>query len=270
MKIGCCTMDYLHWGNIKEIGYDYIEGNFQQINFMSDEDYQKLKQAQTDSGLRVEVCNGFFPGNFVLYALGENEGIDSDAFKAIEQRLRDYCRHGFERVAELGCEIVVIGSGAARRCPDISKKAEAHAQFCRVLTVIADIAPEYGIKVTVEPLNQRETNTVNTLAQSLDILDELKHPNLFAMNDFYHSRLENEPLSSLDRAGDRLIHLHVCRANRVNCTMDDRDDLLPFIQHVIDIGYDGRISLESAFKTDPITGLRQSIGIMKLFKELKK
>jgi len=48
-------MDYLHWGNIKEIGYDYIEGNFQQINFMSDEDYQKLKQAQTDSGLRVEV-----------------------------------------------------------------------------------------------------------------------------------------------------------------------------------------------------------------------
>ncbi len=246
MKIGTCHAKPEHFAKLKAIGYDYLEGNFSAICAMSDEAFASYRDQLLASGLKNEVCNGFFPGNFVLYAYDKETGEATDAFCEVEKNVVAYVQKGYARVTQLGTEVVVIGSGAARFIPADMKSEVAIAQFGRVLELCADEAAKYGITVTVEPLNPGETNSVNTLSDSLDIIDRLQHPNIKAMNDFFHSMQQNEPMATLERAGDRLVHLHIARpTDRRNPTLIDEPTFKEAIETLKKIGYNGRISLES-------------------------
>ncbi len=279
MKIGVCfgAADYYRspeklgefWTSFKELGYDYIEGNFAVIASLSDEQFDALKAVKDKYNIAVEACNGYFPGNFVLYSYNKETGeADEEGFARIIESVKEYCEKGLYRAAALGTKVVVIGSGAARMVPDDLKAEVAVAQFAKVLTTCADVAAKYGIAVTVEPLNPTETNTVNTLSDSLDIIDEVKHANLLAMNDFYHSMMQNEPLSTLDRAGDRLVHIHICRADRYLPTMDDEADLTPLVEALKAMGYNARMSLEGNSSLDRLEALRQAYPLMDKFRRM--
>ena len=269
MKIGSCAA-LADWKLISEIGYDYIETNFSAIVRMTDEEFENAKASLAETGIKVEACNGFFHSKFVLYAFDPTTGDGTDDFANIEKEVYDYVKIGFERVSQLGAKIVVIGSGTARAIPEGMKPEAAEAQLSRILSICGDVAAEYGIAVTVEPLNPAETNTINTLSDSLDLIDKLNHPNIMAMNDFYHSRMQNEPLSTLDRAGKRLVHIHICRPDRFSCTTADKDDLLPYVQYLADMGYDARLSFEGRSASDDrAQALRDTYELFKLFRDVK-
>lgn len=269
MKIGACSA-MADWKNLAEIGYDYIETSFSNIARMTDEEFEAAKALLTETGLKVEACNGFFSSKFVLYAYDPATGEATKEFENIEKEVYEYVKRGFSRVAQLGTRVVIIGSGTARNVPGDIKPEVAREQLKRVLTICGDVASEYGIAVTVEPLNPSETNTINTLSDSLDLIDEMAHPNIMAMNDFYHSRMQNEPLSTLDRAGKRLVHIHICRPDRYSCTLDDKEDLLPYVQYLADMGYNARLSFEGKSAGDDRNqALRDTYELMKLFRDVK-
>ena len=268
MKIGSCA-PIAEIKALAEMGFDYIETNFSRIARMTDEEFEEAKKDVLESGIKIEACNGFFHSKFVLYAFDPETGEGTDGFAEIEKNVYDYVKLGFERVSQLGTEVVVIGSSFARSIPEGMKPEVAEKQFSRVLEICADAAAEYGIKVTVEPLNPLETNFINTLSDSLDLIDKIDHPNLLAMNDFYHSLIQNEPLSTLDRAGERLVHIHICRADRYNCTMKDKDDMLPLVQYLADMGYEGRLSFEGKTEGDRLEAIKNTYELMKLFRDVK-
>jgi len=269
MRIGSCSA-VADWKTIAAIGYDYIETNFSHITRMTDEEFEEAKKLLAETGLKIEACNGFFSSKFVLYAYDPATGEATEEFKEIERGIYEYVNRGFSRVAQLGTKVVIIGSGAARNVPADIKPEVAKAQLIRVLTICGDVAAEYGIAVTVEPLNYNETNTINTLSDSLDLIEEINHPNILAMNDFYHSRLQNEPLSALDRAGKRLVHIHICRPDRYSCTLADKEDLLPYVQHLADMGYNARLSFEGmSAGGNREQALRDTYELMKLFRDIR-
>ena len=268
MKIGACLSSVEKWKLAAQIGYDYVEANFSKIAAMSDDEFEEAKALLSEIGIRAEVCNGFFPGGFLLYAYDPQTKAAS-GFDGIKENVRAYAHRGFARAKQLGTTIVVIGSGGPRRVPEDLSAELALQQLGEIFSICADVAAEYGIVVTIEPLNQKETNVINTLSESLDWMEKIGHPNISAMVDFYHLLAENEPMSVLDRAGVRLRHVHLCRADRYSCTPADCDDLLPLVQYLKTIGYDARISFEGKNQNnDAAQALRDTYELFKHFRNI--
>lgn len=246
MKFGASAFNLDAYKILKSHGYDYVELPFFRINALTEEEFEQLKSDLTLVGFKAEVCNGFFPGDFVLYSYNHETGKeDAEGFKAIEQNVIEYVTRGYERVIQLGCDTVVIGSGGARKIPDDMLPEVAVKQFSRVLELCGELGIKYGISVTVEPLNPKEVNFINTLAESLDIIEKLNHPNVKAMVDFYHEGLQVDPTTSLERAGKKLIHAHIARVEgRTSCNLDDVEYFAPVFAKLKELGYDYRVSFE--------------------------
>ena len=269
MKIGACLSSVEKWKLAAQIGYDYVEANFSKIAAMTDDEFEEAKALLSEIGIRAEVCNGFFPGGFLLYAYDPVTQTATKQFEEIKETVYRYTHHGFARAKQLGTTIVVIGSGGPRRIPEDLSAELALQQLGEIFSICADVAAEYGIVVTIEPLNQKETNVINTLSESLDWMEKIGHPNISAMVDFYHLLAENEPMSVLDRAGVRLRHVHLCRADRYSCTPADCDDLLPLVQYLKTIGYDARISFEGKNQNnDAAQALRDTYELFKHFRNI--
>lgn len=268
MRIGTCA-SLEECKTLREIGYDYAEIRFSRIVRMSDEEFEQAQTSILQSGLLAEVCNLFFPSDFRLYAYDPLTQTTTEAFDEIKKSVYSYTRLGFSRAKQLGTEVVVIGSGGVRRRPADLSPDLALRQLAEILIICADVAAEYGIAVTVEHLNEKETNVLVTLAEVLDLMDEIGHPNLYAMNDYYHSYMQNESFSTLDRAGSRLKHIHICRPDRQFCTLADRETLLPYVQYLSHLGYHGRISFEGSVpKESHMQALREVHELLTLFRDL--
>lgn len=253
MRIGVCASPD-RWGMVAAAGYDYVEGSFSKITLATDEEFEKMKSALADTGLKMEATNGFFPSDFVLYS--------KDNFEEIKANVREYCSRGFARCAALGQRVAVIGSSGARNIREDYTKDEAEAQFCEVLRICGEVGAKYGVAVTVEPLNAKETNFIITFADGLDIVRKTNHPNVLAMIDLYHHAQNGEPLSTLDGTEGVLVHAHLARADRQTPTPADAAEIDPKIAYLKKVGYDCRVSLESRHLPDFETAINNAYPLM--------
>ncbi|MBQ1196440.1 MAG: sugar phosphate isomerase/epimerase [Clostridia bacterium] len=253
MKIGVCC-NYDRWGIVAEAGYDYVEGNFSKIAKATDEEFDAMKRALEASGVRMEATNGFFSGDFQLYS--------KDDFETVKKNVREYCELGFARGAALGQKVAVIGSSGARNIREGYTKEEAEEQFCEVLRICGEVGAKYGVAVTVEPLNTKETNFIITFADGLDIVKKTNHPNVLAMIDLYHHAQNGEELSTLDGTEGILVHAHLARADRQTPVPGDESEIDPKIAYLKQVGYDIRISLESKHTPDFETAIKNAYPLM--------
>ena len=253
MKIGVCC-NYDRWGIVAEAGYDYVEGNFSKIAKATDEEFDAMKRALEASGVRMEATNGFFSGDFQLYS--------KDDFETVKKNVREYCELGFARGAALGQKVAVIGSSGARNIREGYTKEEAEEQFCEVLRICGEVGAKYGVAVTVEPLNTKETNFIITFADGLDIVKKTNHPNVLAMIDLYHHAQNGEELSTLDGTEGILVHAHLARADRQTPIPGDEAEIDPKIAYLKQVGYDIRISLESKHTPDFETAIKNAYPLM--------
>lgn len=257
MKIGVCC-NYDRWGIVAEAGYDYVEGNFSKIAKATDEEFDEMKRALEASGVRMEATNGFFSGDFQLYS--------KDDFETVKKNVREYCELGFARGAALGQKVAVIGSSGARNIREGYTKEEAEEQFCEVLRICGEVGAKYGVAVTVEPLNTKETNFIITFADGLDIVKKTNHPNVLAMIDLYHHAQNGEELSTLDGTEGILVHAHIARADRQTPIPGDEAEIDPKIAYLKQVGYDVRISLESKHTPDFETAIKNAYNLMKNYR----
>jgi sugar phosphate isomerase/epimerase len=253
MKIGVCC-NYDRWGIVAEAGYDYVEGNFSKIAKATDEEFDAMKRALEASGVRMEATNGFFSGDFQLYS--------KDDFETVKKNVREYCELGFARGAALGQKVAVIGSSGARNIREGYTKEESEEQFCEVLRICGEVGAKYGVAVTVEPLNTKETNFIITFADGLDIVKKTNHPNVLAMIDLYHHAQNGEELSTLDGTEGILVHAHLARADRQTPIPGDEAEIDPKIAYLKQVGYDIRISLESKYTPDFETAIKNAYPLM--------
>ncbi len=257
MKIGVCA-NYDRWGIVAAAGYDYVEGNFSKIAMATDEEFEEMMRALDASGIKMEATNGFFSGSFQLYS--------KDDFETVRKNVREYCEIGFPRGAALGQKVAVIGSSGARNIRDGYTKEEAEEQFCEVLRICGEVGAKYGVAVTVEPLNTKETNFIITFADGLDLVKKTNHPNVLAMIDLYHHAQNGEELSTLDGTEGILVHAHLARADRETPIPGDEAEIDPKIAYLKQVGYDSRISLESKHTPDFETAIKNAYPLMERYR----
>jgi D-psicose/D-tagatose/L-ribulose 3-epimerase len=233
VAIGYCT-GLANLEGAKAAGFDYVELSTTEIANLSDAGFEEAAAKIKALALPTPAANLFIPAAIKVTGPGTNP----------EQQMA-HVKKAFTRLARLGTEMVVFGSGGARRVPDGFSKDEAFKQLVDFGRRAAGEGRTHGITITIEPLRRQETNIINTAAEGLALVEAIDHPNFQLMIDFYHLASEQEDPAIVLRAKDRLRHLHVANPNeRVFPAKWEEFDYGPFFANLKKIGYDKRISVE--------------------------
>jgi len=235
VRVGYCT-NLRNLEAAKAAGFEYVELSATEIAGLSDAEFDAAAARIKALGIATPVANLFLPAT--LKVTGPQ--IDAEAQLA-------HVRKVFTRLAAVGTQLVVFGSGGARRVPDGFAKEEAFKQLVDFGRRAAREARASGITIAIEPLRKQETNIINSAAEGLELVTAIGDPNFQLMIDFYHLASEQEDPAIILRARDHLRHLHVANpTGRVFPQKWEEFDYAPFFANLKAIGYDKRISVEGS------------------------
>ena len=221
--------------DLRELGFDYIELSLAQIAVLPEPDYQVLCRRVRESGIRSEACNNFFPPSLRL------TGPEYDP-----SRIMAYARPAMERAARLGVEIIVFGSGPAKRVPTGFSMSTAWSQLVELTGQLAITAMDLGLNIAIEPLRREECNIINSAAEGLSLVRATATESVKLLVDFYHLCAEGESCKILAEAGDRICHIHLAKPEGRRFPVQADSNLYQeFFDALIDIEYEGRISVEA-------------------------
>jgi len=156
-----------------------------------------------------------------------------------------YLREVFSRIGRLtdGDGIVVFGSGGARSVQNGYSRDRALDQLEQFMSRAAMLAGEEGITFALEPLNRRESNVFNTVAEGGAFIRDRGLSNVFLIADLFHIMEENESFYSIAEYGDLIVHTHISDTNRA-APGTGSYPLVEFFTALRLFGYSGRSSIE--------------------------
>ena len=216
--------------------------------------FERVRQTLAETSLVPECFSSFVPPHLPLVGDRRDRG-----------RIEAYVAVSARRVAALGGEIIVFGSGQARTFPPGVAREKAEEELLEFLHLSADHARDKGIRIAIEPLARPESNVVNTLAEAVALAERVNRPEVGVLVDFYHLDEEKEPLDHIPRAGKRLIHVHVADTGRLYPGSGNYD-YPGFWRALRGAGYGGRVTIECNWRDFPaelgpaVEFLRKSIA----------
>jgi sugar phosphate isomerase/epimerase len=142
----------------------------------------------------------------------------------------------------------------AKRSPEEDREV-----LLECLHELGNHARSEGVKVLFEPLNRYEDHMRNTLAQSVDLLKALKHPNVALMADLFHMNIDEPDISaSLEKSIKHVAHIHIADSNRYE-PGEGHTDFKTIFKTPKRLKYDGYIAFECMLKKKPETALKTSV-----------
>jgi sugar phosphate isomerase/epimerase len=196
------------------------------------------------SGLTVTtLCRaGFFTGVTPEGSVPDPAAVAADNRAAVDE------------AAALGAgTLVLLAGGLPAGSKDL---AAARAAAAEGVAALAPYAASRGVRLSIEPLHPMfcaDRAVVSTLAQALDMCDEIGAPNVGVCVDTYHIWWDPEIYAQLARAGDRIHIFQVCDflvpipADTLlgrGHVGDGVADIPSLARAVVAAGYDGPVEVE--------------------------
>lgn len=238
-------------------GYSFVEENVRTF-LVPDQPESVFEQKLVllkESKLPVEACNIFLPGN--LKCVGP---------LPLHEEILKYAETAFRRAKLVGVKIIVFGSGGARAIPEGFSREEARQQFITLCRQLAPVAMKHDITITLEPLNKKECNFINSLAEGAEIVQEVNHPNFRLLADIYHMIMENESPASIKKYGHLLSHTHIAEKNGRSAPGVNNEDFTPYFRALKEVNYKGRMAIECTWQniedqaSKSLAAMRSQIG----------
>lgn len=235
MRFGCCV-EPEKIAIVAAAGYDFCELPAKSMLPLED-DAAALPALRAISAapLKPESFNSLIPADIKLCGPTVDLGV-----------LRAYLRRAFGRMASLGGEIAVLGSGGARAIPDGWPRERALDQLAEAFTVVGEEAGRAGITIALEHLNKRECNIFNSVAEGYEFLVARGLTGIQVLADLYHLEMEQEPHANVAAVGARLVHVHTAGGGRGAPDIPGYD-YAGFAATLRRMGYDARISAECSW-----------------------
>ena len=246
MKIGVCGYikgknadgnEFNFLAEAKRAGFDYVELPLSTLAGLSEEEYASVRLRVQDSGIPCEACNVFFPGTLRL------TGLDVD-----RRKTRAYLDMSLERAAGVGSQVVVFGSAGARNVPESFPLAQGWMQLYDMLGMAGPIAAMHGITIAIEPLNQAESNIIQTASEGFTLSKLVDHPNVQLLVDYYHMAHDGEDCGIIRTAAARVKHAHFADPQGRVYPSERKANFDDFFSALKDAGYTGRVSLEAGYQ----------------------
>jgi sugar phosphate isomerase/epimerase len=152
----------------------------------------------------------------------------------------------------------IIGSMQGRIDNGVSRE-QALTWLRNALESLGQRAMAAGVPLLIEPLNRYETNVLNCVTDSINLLKSLKTRNVKLLCDLFHMNIEEPSIpEALRKVGKRLGHVHWADSNR-NAIGFGHTEILPIVKTLRTIGYSGFISAEVFPWPKPDDAARQTM-----------
>jgi sugar phosphate isomerase/epimerase len=223
---------------LKKAGYSFIEENAREF-LVPNESESVFKQKLTllkASQLPIEACNTFLPGD--MKCVGQAPA---------HQEILKFGETSFRRAQMAGIKTIVFGSGGARSIPEGFPAKEAKAQFVSLCKQLAPVAKKYNVIISLEPLNTRECNFINSLEEGADIVKAVNHESFRLLADVYHMLMEKESSSEIIKYGDLIYHTHIAEKNGRTAPGVHNEDFTPYFRALKQVDYQGRMAIECSW-----------------------
>jgi sugar phosphate isomerase/epimerase len=223
---------------VKRAGYDYGELRLSSITQLSDEDFNDVRETVEKAPIEVLSFNIFLPSSVPV------TGPD-----VVIEDIDAYLRKSLTRARELGGSCVVFGSSRSRNVPQGYDRRKAEKQIDDFLKRCEEYAAPLGVTIAIEPLNRKESNIINSVAEGLKIAERLDLSHIAVLADCYHMFQEGESLDILQKAKDRLAHVHIADGDRYfpGHSPSGGMDFGAFFDALKKCGYEGLVSTEARF-----------------------
>ncbi len=233
VELGVCT-GIEDLGKIERWGFDYLEPAAAAIAALSPAEFEAAKRKVLASRLRYRRFNSLIR---TMQVVGPNADLDA---------VSSYLDLALDRCRQLGGQVVVWGSASSRNIPAGRSREQTWEEITRFLRRAGDIAQSHELVIGIEPLRRQESNIINSGAEALRLVEEVKHPRVKMIIDYYHLRVENESPDILLQAREHIVHLHFANPNgrRWPHAASEDPEYSRFFELVKQIGYAGGLSIE--------------------------
>lgn len=181
------------------MGYDYVEASASELLALSKDELNALVEKKDKGEFALRYVNSFVRGDLKICV-------------EKQETLEKYAREVIIRAHMLGAGVVVFGSGAARMRPDSMTHEQGIKKLSDFIVMCKNISKEYGIKISLEPLNAAETNIINKVSQGAELVRRLDSPEIVLLADAFHMAIEGESASVIIENEDIISHIHVSEA----------------------------------------------------------
>jgi sugar phosphate isomerase/epimerase len=239
---------------VQSIGFDYVEevvGRLLQGN-IPDEQWTGAKRA-SEAVLPLPAANALVPGT--LKITGPDVSLD---------KLRAYMQRIVDRAHQVGIKTLVFGSGVARNVHEGFDRKEARRQILDFLRMALPYCARRNVLLVCEPLNRGECNIINSVAEAMEYVWQVDHPNFQCLVDSYHLWLEDEPLEHVRDAMPWIRHVHLSDTEgRRPPGLSGKNDYRPLFAELKRGGYGGLISIETINYAPILDEAPQSLAFLK-------
>lgn len=159
-------------------------------------------------------------------------------------------------------EAMVIIGGIRGRLEDDSDHARQLIAGKEAIYEVGLYGREKGVTLLLEPINHFETNVINTLAQGVELIEELALSNLKLLADTYHMNLEEVSCEkALKDSSKYLAYIHFADSNRLAPGWG-HTDFQSIFRTLMEIGFGGPIGIEVLPQPDDLMAARQGIEFL--------
>jgi sugar phosphate isomerase/epimerase len=253
------------------LGYDGLEI----APFTLSDTPEKISTAEAARIRRVVESSGLVVTG-LHWLLIKPDGLSlTDPDATLRKRTLDVLIHLIGLCAELGGSVLVHGSPKQRQIAQGETHATALARLQDALAQAALAAARTGVIYCIEPLSQRETRLVNTIAEAAELVRAIDHPNFRTMIDCSAAgQAEAEPVPTLiDRwlPSGLIAHLQVNDPNRRGPGQGEMK-FAPILAALKRHNYAGTIAVEpfdylpdgagaAAYSVGYLRGLREALSL---------
>lgn len=226
-------------GILEAAGYSFVEENVRGFLVPAEPEsvFEQKLLLLKESKLPLEACNSFLPGN--LKCVGP---------VTAHEEILIFAETAFRRAQMAGVKTIVFGSGGARSIPDGFSREEAKQQFISLCKQLAPYAKKYDVVISLEPLNTKECNFINSVAEGGDIVQAVNHENFRLLADIYHMLMDNESPSNIIKYGSLIYHTHIAEKTGRSAPGVNNEDFIPYFKALKEVKYNGRMAIECTWK----------------------
>lgn len=215
-----------------KIGYDAVEIH---VNDPDTLDVEKIQKTSEKNNIAVSTIG-----------TGMGCGIDGLSFtdsdnSAREKAVERVCAH-IRAARELKAKVIIGTMRGLIADRDNHQRYEKYALYC--FQKVLDCAEKNRVFILTEAINRYETNFINNVEESLELINKLNSAYLELHLDTFHMNIEEQDMvKSIKQAEKALGHLHFADNDRWY-PGHGHIDFKRIIAALKDIKYDGCIAFE--------------------------
>jgi 5-keto-L-gluconate epimerase len=232
-------------------GYNGVELAIRDPDFV---DVGALEKVLTEHGLKVPaIGTGQAWGEERLSFTNPDKEVRNAAVRRIKRQIQ--LAHQFNALVIIGLIRGVTPTGQT--------KVQSMRFLAECLQDCLETASELCVYLALEPLNRYETDLINSTTDGLELINQIRSPNLGLLLDSFHMNIEEASIEdSIRMCGKNIIHFHIVDSNRKYPSAGHLD-FVAILNTLASTGYTGWVSGEFLPYPDPDSAAQRSISYLR-------